>query len=42
MRRKELAGPKDGRFNLGDGKGEGAFGLSPALAAVMFALVGLG
>jgi hypothetical protein len=42
MRRKELAGLKDGRFNLGDGQGEGAFGLSPALAAVMFALVGLG
>ena len=28
MRRKALAGPKDGRFNLGDGQGEGAFGLS--------------
>ena len=38
---KSWPAPKDSRFNLGDGQG-GAFGLSPALSAVMVALVGPG
>jgi hypothetical protein len=40
MRRKSWPAPKtvDSSWAMGDGQGQAAFGLSPTLAAVMFAL----